>query len=446
MKVDGIHFNLDHEAPLTGGATTPQNPINYMRNRLLGTLAGVFLATASAMAATNVSLVGSTDQEPVAYQPGETITFKLQLLEDGKPLAGKTIKWVRTGDDGTTANGEAVTVEAQPLTVATSTEQPGFIRIEATAFNADGSPLQDARSQTVKFDGGAGVAPGKLAGYPEPADFDAFWKAQKARLAQVPPIAELTEVSPTNAALQIFDVKINCVGKPVSGYISRPRDAKAKSLPAQISFHGYGVRSANQPNWGGAIAMDVNAHGIENGRPAEYYRKLEQGELKNYAFNKEANARPETAYFNGLMLRVLRALEYLKSRPEWDGKTLIVSGGSQGGLQAITAAALDPDVTKCNAYKPWCCDLGGAKLGRLSGWRPDWTEGLAYYDIANMAQRVHCETYVSAGLGDYVCPPSGVSVLYNRLQGPKTIDYLQGSTHGYDPPDAQRQSLHSPSR
>jgi cephalosporin-C deacetylase-like acetyl esterase len=144
-----------------------------------------------------------------------------------------------------------------------------------------------------------------------------------------------------------------------------------------------------------------------------------------------------------MMLRVLRALEYIKSRPEWDGKVLIISGGSQGGLQAVTAAALDSDVTKCNAYKPWCSDLGGVKLGRLNGWRPEWQEALGYYDIANMAKRVKCETFLNTGLGDYVCPPSGVSVLYNHLQGPKTIEYIQGSTHGFDPPNAKKQSLHN---
>lgn len=143
------------------------------------------------------------------------------------------------------------------------------------------------------------------------------------------------------------------------------------------------------------------------------------------------------------MLRLIRAMEFIKSRPEWDGKTLTVSGGSQGGLQAVTAAALDSDVTECSAYKPWCCDLGGIKLGRIRGWRPDCAEGLGYYDIVNMAKRVKCKTFITAGLGDYVCPPSGISVLYNNIKAPKTIEYTQGSTHGYNPPNPKKQVLSS---
>jgi hypothetical protein len=37
--------------------------------------------------------------------------------------------------------------------------------------------------------------------------------------------------------------------------------------------------------------------GIENGREPEYYKALQQGALKSYAFDSAENAKPETAYF-----------------------------------------------------------------------------------------------------------------------------------------------------
>ena len=40
-----------------------------------------------------------------------------------------------------------------------------------------------------------------------------------------------------------------------------------------------------------------------------------------------------------------------------------------------------------------------------------------------------------AGLGDYCCPPSGVAILFNNIPGPKKINWVQGSTHGYVPPE-----------
>lgn len=389
----------------------------------------------------------STDKAPVSYLSGEPITFEVQLLDDGKPIAGKTLKWLRTGDDQRTADGEGTTSESQPLKITTSLDKPGFVRLQVSVFDKDGSPLQDTNNKPLHFEGGAGVEVAKLEGYPEPADFDAFWKAQKSRLAEVPMAAHLTKVPSQNPMFQVFDVKVDCPGgKPVSGYLSIPNDAKEKSLSAQLSFRGYSVTGADQEFHNGALVFQINAHGIENGRGPEYYQGLNEDALKKYGFDTNENAKPETSYFSGMMLRVLRAIEYVKSRPEWNGKTLVAFGGSQGGLQAITAAALDGSVTKCVALKPWCCDLGGIKLGRLSGWRPAYADGLGYYDAANMAKRVKCEVFLTSGLGDYTCPPSGVSVLYNNLKAPKTIEYSQGATHGYSPPNAIKQTIQGKSQ
>jgi cephalosporin-C deacetylase-like acetyl esterase len=69
-------------------------------------------------------------------------------------------------------------------------------------------------------------------------------------------------------------------------------------------------------------------------------------------------------------------------------------------------------------------------MGRLRGWRPDWTEALGYYDIVNHAKRVKCPVTISAGLGDYVCPPSGVAILYNNIKSPKSLEVTQGKKHG----------------
>jgi cephalosporin-C deacetylase-like acetyl esterase len=412
-----------------------------MQARCFAAASSAVLFAFSSLAGT-LALDWSTDKEPVSYLPKDTMTFQVLLVEDGKPVGGKKLKWLRTGDDGLTDKGEAATSEAKPVSITATTDKPGFVRLEVSVFNADGSPAKDAKGAAVKFEGGAGVQPEKLEGYPEPADFDAFWQKQKARLAAVPLKADLKEVPAKKPGFKVYDVKIDCAGgKPVSGYLSIPEGAAAKSLAAQVNFHGYGVGGANQASWPGMIVFDINAHGIENGREPEYYEALKNGALKGYAFNSGENAKPETAYFNGMMLRLLRALEYVKARPEWDGKKLIAAGGSQGGLQAITAAALDSDVTQCSAYKPWCCDLGGVKLQRLRGWRPDWADGLGYYDTATMGKRIKCPTTISAGLGDYVCPPSGVSILYNNIKGPKSIEYVQGSTHGYNPPNPKKQML-----
>lgn len=386
----------------------------------------------------------STDREPVSYSVGETVTFRVRLVEDGKPLAGKILKWARSGDDQAAERGEALTARDGSAEIRTPIRAPGFVRMEVWPLHGDRTPVNGANGRPLKFDGGAGADIGKLASCPEPADFDAFWRGQRLRLAEVPVRADLREGAPARPGFRVFDVRVDCAGgKPVSGYLSCPREAAPRSLGAHVGFIGYGARSASPDCRPGMIVFQVNAHGIENGRESAYYRALQDGELKGYGFHAEENARPETCYFNGMMLRVMRALEFVKSRPEWDGKTLTVFGSSQGGFQAVAAAALDGAVTECVLRKPWMCDLGGIALGRLRGWRPDPAAGLAYYDGVFMGRRVACKTVITAGLGDYTCPPSGLTVLYNGIRGPKRIEYLQGVAHGYEtppnPPEPVRQ-------
>lgn len=403
------------------------------------------LAMASSFAFAGViTMSWKTDKEPVSYQPGDTMHCIIQLLDDGQPLAGKTLQWRRSGDDGVIATGHAVSSANQPVVIITSIKQPGFVRLEVDVLEPDGSPMKAPNGEALRFEGGAAAHPEKLLGSTEPADFDAFWGRQKARLAEVPMTAELKEIADARPGFQIYDVKVACAGKrPLTAYLAIPNGCREKSLPAQVMFHGYGVSGATIQTSPDCIVLDVGAHGLENGHEDSYYKSLEEGELKHYGFNNEENAQPETAYFNGVLLRVMRALQYIKTRPEWNGHDLIVSGPSQGAFQAIAAAALDPDVTRCEALKPWCCDLTGSQQGRLRGWRPDDAAGLAYYDTTSFGKRIKCETYLLTGLGDDVCPPSGVMLLYLHLQSPnKTIEIKQGENHGWETaPQSRHQTL-----
>ena len=140
-----------------------------------------------------------------------------------------------------------------------------------------------------------------------------------------------------------------------------------------------------------------------------------------------------------MALRVMRAFDYIKTLPEWNGRDLIATGGSQGGLQAIWAASLVSGVTRCETSIVWCSNIAGAMLdNRLPGWHPQYVRGLDYYDTVFHAARIPTTCFVDferIGLGDYTCPPSGVTVVYNAVRGPKRAAYYQNSTHPYVPPE-----------
>ena len=399
------------------------------------------------------SLTGTTDREQALYRAGETMTFQLSARYAGEVPAGDWyIRWTRTGDDGKTERGtERVT--DQPLTITTSLDKPGFVRIQATLLDRNNRPVQrtnaKGKRESVFFDGGAGVEIEKLQGLPEPEDFDAFWDRQKEKLAKVPMKANMEKVKTANG-VDVYAITVDCAGPaPVTGFLTIPTGAAEKSLPAQVSYHGYGTSVQNPPGGGPAdrINFSVNAHGYLLGKDKAYYDNFFESIKSNgekYAFDPKQNADPEQAYFNGMALRVMRSLEFVKSLPQWNGKDLIVSGGSQGGLQTVWAAALDHDVTEARPSIPWCSDLGGFRQGRLKGWYPEHCKGLDYYDTINHAKRIQCPVEITrAGLGDYTCPPSGVAILYNNIKSPKKINWVQGSTHGYTPPTGQRFTLES---
>lgn len=384
------------------------------------------------LAAGELTFFGTTDKNPLEYAAGETMTFTVKLLDDGQPMDGKKLVWTRKGDDGKTQTGEALSSATEPLVIKTSLDVPGFVWIQVGVLGDDGKMLE---GDSHYFNGGAGVRLDEIQGFAEPADFDAFWARQKERLAQVPMEATLTQVDSGRDGVLCFDTKVTCLGAPVSGYLCLPKNAAEKSLPAYLEVQGYGVGTSHKNTGVGASALvlNINAHGIENGREPEYYQNLQKTTLAGYGLPASSNTDPESSYWNGVAMRVMRALEYLKSRPEWDGKTLVVSGGSQGGFQSLLAAGLDSDVTLALPSIPWFCDVSGsAENGRIKSiFAPEWTAALGYYDGANHAKRIQARVEIFAGLGDYVCPPSGQLVLYNNIKSPVKLKFAQGRTHGY---------------
>ncbi|HOG49666.1 MAG TPA: acetylxylan esterase [Lentisphaeria bacterium] len=417
-----------------------------MSNRItfLASFVVAVVFTLSAVAQ-EYTLVGTTDKPDGIYACGETITFSIQLLADGKPQAGTKLKYTLKADGDSTTNGE-LTSALEPVSLQTKLDFPGWTYVLFTPVDAEGKtlPVKARSSRGV----GAMVEPEKItyAGQ-KPADYDAFWAARRAELDKVPVKATLTRIENAADGFELYDVQVECAGpKPVSGYLSVPIGAAPKSCPAVVSYHGAGVRSSSKPYRKGVISLDVNAHGLPNAQPAEFYTQLANNELKGYPhFNKDNR---DEFYFNGMMLRVMRALDYIKTRPEWDGKTLVAYGSSQGGGQAIAAAALDKQVTLCVASVPALSDHAGTRATprRQAGWprlyavaadgsMDEATAAIArtaeYFDNVNFATRITCETYLSTGFVDLTCVPTSVYAVYNSLPATtrKVISVFPNGTH-----------------
>lgn len=363
----------------------------------------------------------SLDKPDAVYAKGEEVKFSIDL--NGK--AGE-VTYTLSEDGMNVIERGKLSLSREAVTVSGKLPRPGFLRCTVTHAPKG--------AKTTRKLAAAAIAPLDIGlSLPIPADFDRFWERQKAALAKVPMKAELTEVP--DQKMPAFDVQITCLGQSVSGYFAKPKPARSQALPIILWVHGAGVRSSSLGNAltgasKGMLSMDINAHGIPNGKPAQFYKDLNAGKLRGYRHAGREDR--DQVYFKGMYLRIVRALDFLTSQPEWDGRTVAVVGHSQGGLQALVAGGLDPRVTFIGSGVPAGCDHSGNAAGRIAGWpkivplvegKPDpkILEATRYYDAVNFASRCRAEAIMSVGFIDTVCPPTSCYAAYNQLKGKKQV-------------------------
>ncbi|WP_437205137.1 acetylxylan esterase [Planctomicrobium sp. SH664] len=405
---------------------------------LLAITPSLLQAQVKTAAEPTVKLTITADRPHAQYHIGETATFSIVATQDGKPLENGQVKCVASNDSWAPQPPQTVEIRQGRGTFSGKIDEPGFLSVNANIGKA--SAIATAAFDPLQ------IQPS----LPVPDDFERFWARQQEELAKVPMEVKLTPKKAPEKEIDAFDVQISCLGAPVSGYFGRPQNAKPKSLPAILFVHGAGVRSSilAKTAWaaeeGGMLALDINAHGIPNGQPADYYQKLADGELRDY--RREGANDPEKFYFKGMFLRMLRAIDFLTAQPEWDGKTLIVFGSSQGGFQAFAAAGIDPRVTMICAGVPAGCDHSGNLVNRVSGWpkllargengKPDEAQlkTARYFDCVNFAAKAKCEeAAVTVGYIDRTCPPTSVYAAYNALKIPKQIHFDVDAGHTNTP-------------
>jgi cephalosporin-C deacetylase-like acetyl esterase len=404
---------------------------------------GLFGVVSAQVAEPKYKLAVTTDRPDALYGVGDKVEFVVTLEADGRPVREGQVSYALSIDGAKQVASGTLKLDMAQTTIHGTLPEPGFLLCRVS--------FRVGPKQTLTALAGAGIGPQKIPpSLPVPDDFDEFWSQQKARLKAVPVKPVLTPVASADKSVESFDVQAPCAGgMPVSGYFARPKDAKPKSLPAILFVHGAGVRSASLGAATGAaklgaLGMDINAHGIPNGKPAEYYEELGRTKLKDYRANGRESR--ETCYFLGMFLRLIRAIDFLTTQPEWDGRVVCVSGASQGGGQSIAAAGLDPRVTFIATGVPAICDHTGSAIGRINGWpklvpngadgKPDpkILQAARYFDCMNLATRAKAEAIFSVGFIDVTCPPTSVYATYNNYGGKKQIidKPLMGHTQSAD--------------
>ncbi len=278
---------------------------------------------------------------------------------------------------------------------------------------------------------GAAVAPAKIGlSTPRPADFDAFWGGKLAAQAKVPIHPVLTKVETDVPGVELSVFVLDALGSQTHGYVAKP--AREGKFPALIQLQYAGVyalnaRGAAQHAAEGWLFVNVDSHD-----------KLPSDPSGNIPRNYQAagNTDREKSYFLNMYLRDSRALDYLLTRPDWDGKTIVLTGGSMGGQQSLMLAGLRPEkITAALVCVPAGADANGDLHGRKAGYpnwpsdNPDVMKTALYFDTVNFASHIKAPVMAGMGFIDTISPPAGVWTALNQISGPKETLPMIESEH-----------------
>jgi cephalosporin-C deacetylase-like acetyl esterase len=249
---------------------------------------------------------------------------------------------------------------------------------------------------------GAAVAPTKIGpAVPRPADFDSFWAGKLAAQAKIPINPVLTPVQTDTPGIELNTFVLDALGSHAQGYLAKP--AKEGKFPALVLLQYAGVYALNARSVAsraaeGWLVINVDSHDKLPSDPS--------GNVpRNYA--AIGNTDRETSYFLNMYLRDSRALDYLMTQPDWDGKTIVLMGTSMGGQQSLMLAGLRPEkITAVLVCVPAGADSNGDLHGRKAGY-PNWPPNdpkvmntALYFDTVNFASRIKAPVLAAMGFID----------------------------------------------
>jgi cephalosporin-C deacetylase-like acetyl esterase len=318
-----------------------------------------------------------------------------------------------------------VAIEAyQPLTPAEAATEPAAASPAGTSPTGQRTP-RFTGGNTGRNNGlyavGAAVAPDQLGlSTPRPADFDSFWDAKLAEQAKIPINPVLTPAQTDVPGVELNMFVLDALGSKTHGYVARP--AGEGKYPAVIQLQYAGVYALNargdaQRAAEGWLVVNVDSH---DKLPSDPSGGIPQG------YQAIGNTDRETSYFLDMYLRDSRALDYVLTRPDWDGKTIVLMGGSMGGQQSLALAGLRPEkITAVLVCVPAGADTNGDLHGRKAGYpywpsdNPDAMKTALYFDTVNFASRIKAPVLAGMGFIDTTSPPAGVWTALNQITSAK---------------------------
>ena len=366
------------------------------------------------------------------YKTGEKAKVEVTLCKYGIPQNAEVTYEIGQDMQPATTQGKVTLKNGRAVIDMGTMKKPGFLDMRLKAKIDD---------KTYEHHVKVGFSPEQLKPYTKnPADFTAFWQKnleQARKEVKNERLVVKCEKADkyTTDEFDCYLLKLHTdQNHSVYGYLTKPK--KAGKYPVVLCPPGAGIKTIKEPMRNtyyaknGFIRLEMEIHGLNPEMTEEEFREISSafsganGYLENGLDNRD------NYYMKHVYVACVRAIDYLCSLPDWDGKNVFVQGGSQGGALSLITAGLDSRVTACVANHPALSDMAGyAEAGRTGGYphfnrgnqmlTPEKVQTLQYYDVVNFARNIKCPVYMTWGYNDNVCPPTTSYIVWNLITAPK---------------------------
>lgn len=363
------------------------------------------------------------------YKTGEKASIEVQLYRYGVPQDISIDYEISPDMLGVEQKGRATLKNGKATINMGTRKNPGFLDLRLKA---------DIDGQKTEHHVKVGFSVDKITPFTkEPADFLDFWNAQLDELKKFPLIYEKEpahEYDTDKANCYLVRLEVNKQHQCIYGYLFIPK-AEGKH-PVVLCPPGAGVKTIKEPLRhryyadNGCIRFETEIHGLDPRMTDKQFKEISNALNTgvNGYLSQGLDSR-EHYYMRHVYLGLVRAIDFLTSLPEWDGKNVVMQGGSQGGALSLVAAGLDKRVTACAANHPALADMAAySEKGRTGGYphlhrdgllTPENQRTLQYYDVVNFARHIKCPVQMTWGYNDNTCPPTTSYAVWNVLQCPK---------------------------
>lgn len=392
------------------------------------------LSISAQIRGTNIVVSVTPDHQDWNYKVGEKASFVVNVRKSGTLLNQVKVDY-EAGSVMYPNTKKTLVLKDGTMKWSGEMKTPGFYRLKVVA-HVDGKDYEGLCT--------AAFSPEKIKPFAqEPKDFDDFWKKALDEARQI-------DLNPTKVLLperctkdvNVYEVSYhnNRWGSKMYGILSIP--VKPGKYPALLRVPGAGVRPYSGDTYtatGKCIVLEIGIHGVPVTMEQKVYDDLANAALNGYWDTNLEN--PDRNAYKRVVTGAVRGVDMIASLDEWDGKTVGVTGSSQGGFLSLAVAALDKRVTFLAAVHDAMCDYEAELHGVAGGW-PHYfyhakmnaitkarLEGARYYDGVNFARRITVPGWYSFGYNDEVVPPTSAYGLYNTIKAPKILSLYQMTGH-----------------